>query len=45
MISPIEVEDHIKRLWTKESALLELIYGRYYPNIDGEPFVNDSLGP
>ena len=28
----------------KEKDLLDLIYGRYYPAIEGESYVSDSLG-
>lgn len=28
-ISPIEVQDHIKRLWAKNSHILNLMYGRF----------------
>jgi hypothetical protein len=34
----------IEKLWRKESDLLDLMYGRYYPVTDGEPYVSDSLG-
>ena len=30
-ITPIEVRDHLKKLWKKEENLLGLIYGRYDP--------------
>jgi hypothetical protein len=29
----------------KERELLDLMFGRYYPVVEGEPFVSDSLGP
>lgn len=45
MLSAIEVKDHIVKLWNKERELLDLMFGRYYPVVDGEPFVADSLGP
>ena len=45
MISPIEVKDHIEKLWAKEKDLLDIFFGRYYPVLDGEPYVSDSLGP
>ena len=45
MLTPLEVKDHIYQLWQREKELLSLMYGRYYPSIDGEPYVNDSLGP
>lgn len=44
-MTPIEVKDQIERLWAKDKDLLELIFGRYYPVMDGEAFVTDSLGP
>lgn len=44
IISPIEVKDLIEKLWIKERELLGLIYGKYYPVTDGEPYVNDTLG-
>ena len=44
IISPIEVKDFIEKLWRKEKQLLDLMYGRYYPVIEGEPYVSDSLG-
>lgn len=44
IISPIEVKDLIEKLWRKEKALLDLMYGRYYPSVEGEPYVSDSLG-
>jgi len=28
-ISPIEVQDHIRKLWAKEIELLGLLYGKY----------------
>lgn len=40
-ITPIEVRDHLKKLWKKEESLLGLIYGRF----DAEkPFHTDTLG-
>lgn len=45
MLTAQEVKDHIERLWAKEKNLLDLIYGRYHPIVDGEPYVSDSLGP
>ena len=27
-ITPIEVRDHLKKMWEKERALLDLMYGR-----------------
>ena len=30
-ISPIEVKDHITKLWRKEADLLNLIYGKFEP--------------
>lgn len=44
IISPIEVKDFIEKLWRNEKELLDLMYGRYYPVTDGEPYVSDSLG-
>ena len=44
MLTVQEVRDHIEKLWFKEKELLDLIYGRYYPAVEGEPFVSDSLG-
>ena len=40
-ISPIEVRDHIERLWNKEHELLGLIYGRFDRT---QPFKTDSMG-
>ena len=34
----------MEKLWTKENDLLSLIYGRYYPVADGEPYESDTLG-
>ena len=45
MLSAIEVRDHIDKLWRAEGELLNLMYGRYYPVVAGEPYVSDSLGP
>ena len=44
IISPIEVKDYVEKLWRNEKELLDLMYGRYYPVTDGEPYVSDSLG-
>ena len=44
-MTQIEVKDHIEKLWAKDKEILDLIFGRYYPEIDGEPYVSDSLGP
>ena len=30
-ISPIEVEDHLKKLWKQEHQLLGLMFGRFSP--------------
>ena len=30
-ISPSEVKEHIKKLWSKESGLLNLMYGKFEP--------------
>ena len=30
-ISPIEVEDHLKKLWKQEYQLLGLMFGRFSP--------------
>lgn len=45
MLSAIEVRDQIEKLWNKERELLDLMFGRYYPAKEGEPYVSDSLGP
>jgi DNA-directed RNA polymerase I subunit RPA1 len=37
-ISPIEVIDHIKKMWQKESDILNLMYGKFEP-------LNGSTGP
>lgn len=44
LISPIEVKDHIEKLWAKEKDLLDIMFGRFYPLMEGEPYINDSLG-
>lgn len=44
-MSPIEVKDHIDALWRNEKDLLSIMFGRFYPDVDGEPYVNDTLGP
>lgn len=31
-ITVIEIEDHIRKLWQREEALLSLIYGRFDPS-------------
>ena len=31
-ITPIEVRDHIRRLWTKEHELLDLLFGKFDPS-------------
>ena len=43
-MTPIEVKDHIDRLWKKENELLSLIFGRYEAKRKGEPFVSSSVG-
>jgi hypothetical protein len=44
-ISPLEVMDHINKLWTKEKDLLSLIYGKFEPiNETSGPFETQSLG-
>ena len=30
-ISPLEVQDHIKKLWNREKDLLDLMYGKFEP--------------
>jgi len=40
-ISPIEVQDHIKRLWAKDGQLLGLMYGRFDRTY---PMRTDSMG-
>ena len=45
MLNPLEVKDHIERLWAKDSEILSLIFGKYYPTVEGEEFVNETLGP
>jgi hypothetical protein len=37
-ISPIEVRDHISRLWRKEGDLLNLIFGKFEPISPGAKF-------
>lgn len=44
-ISPIEVKDHIKKLWAKEKDLLDLIFGRFIATGTHEPYQSDSFGP
>ncbi len=34
----------IEKLWRKEKEILDLLYGRYYPEVEGEPYISDSLG-
>jgi hypothetical protein len=38
LLTQIEVKDHIEKLWAKEKDLLDLMFGRYYPSIDDEPY-------
>ena len=40
-ITPIEVQDHIRKLWNKESQLLGLMYGRFDQS---KPFETDTMG-
>lgn len=40
-ISPIEVQDHIRKLWAKESELLGLMYGRFDRS---QPFRTNTMG-
>ena len=40
-ITPIEVMDHLIKLWNKESAMLDLLYGRVDMKKEGHA---DSLG-
>ena len=40
-ITPIEVEDHIKKLWNKEYELLGLMFGRFSAE---EPNQTESQG-
>ena len=34
-ISPSEVKEHIKKLWSQESGLLNLMYGKFEPIEEG----------
>ena len=34
----MEVQDHIYALWKAESDLMNVVFGRYYPVEDDEPF-------
>lgn len=43
-ISPVEVRDHINRLWRKEGDLLNLVYGKFEPAGPNKPFETTSLG-
>lgn len=40
-ITPIEVEDHMRKLWAADEQLLGLIYGRFDPQC---PFKTNSSG-
>ena len=40
-ISPIEVQDHIKKMWAKEGELLGLMYGRFDRT---QPFRTNTMG-
>lgn len=44
IITAQQVRDLIQRLWSKEKDILELMFGRYHPVAEGEPFQADSLG-
>ena len=44
-LTSLEVRDRIVSLWRAEKDLLDLMYGRYHPVKDGEPYATDSLGP
>ena len=37
-ISPIEVREHIEKLWRKEGDLLNLMYGKFEPKEEEGPF-------
>lgn len=37
-ISPLEVQDHINKMWSKEKDLLDLMYGKFEP-------IYDNSGP
>jgi hypothetical protein len=41
---PLEVKDHIEKLWNKDKELLDLIFGKYAPTEDGTSYKTDSLG-
>lgn len=44
-ISPIEVMEHINKLWNKEKDILNLMYGKFEPiNVTSGPFETQSLG-
>lgn len=44
-ISPLEVQDHIKKLWNREKDLLDLMYGKFEPIYDRRgPYEVQSLG-
>ncbi len=30
-LTPLEIKDHIEKLWNAEKDLLDLIYGKYCP--------------
>ena len=40
-ITPLEVKDHLEKLWSKEYELLGLMFGKYDPS---KPNQTDSLG-
>lgn len=40
-ITPIEVKDHLAKMWSKEGNLLNLLYGRV--DINSESY-SDSMG-
>lgn len=43
-ISPQEVKQHISKLWKKEGDILNLIFGKFEPKGEGQPFETQSLG-
>lgn len=45
LLAPNEIYDHIHSMWRNEKALLDIMFGRFYPVEEGSPYENDSLGP
>jgi hypothetical protein len=44
-ISPLEVREHISKLWNREKDLLDLMYGKFEPIFERSgPFEVTTLG-